>query len=117
MNTRTPEVWGFGRSALFAVGCFLFVLLSLRLISLAQDPTPSCSPTPTPAQPSCTPHINGPCPTATPLGTPAQSASPDPVAIPEDFQPPDGTILAWRIFSPSGDGPWPVVILLHEGGF
>jgi len=30
---------------------------------------------------------------------------------------PDGSILQWSLYQPSGQGPWPGVILVHGGGF
>ena len=30
---------------------------------------------------------------------------------------PDGTPLLWDVYTPSGVGPWPVVLLIHGGGF
>lgn len=30
---------------------------------------------------------------------------------------PDGTQLHWDVFTPSGNGPWPVALVIHGGGF
>ncbi len=104
---------------LSAAGCFLFVVLSLKLASTAnaQLPTPTCTITPTP---SVTPS-----PTLVPCGTPcAPHATPtpphDPTAtpIPSPYQLPVGQgVLEWRPYAPSGSPPWPCVLLVHPGGF
>jgi acetyl esterase/lipase len=30
---------------------------------------------------------------------------------------PDGTILTWDVYTPTGSGPWPAFIMIHGGGF
>lgn len=104
------------------------LLLSASLSGYAQVafPTPAIVNTPTPV-PSVTPNPS-PSPDHTPYifsATPTPSispATPTPAEIPTHYQPPSGhplypTKLEWRIFSPSGTGPWPAVIILHIGEF
>jgi acetyl esterase/lipase len=96
----------------------LIALLSLTgaLACPAQNPI-TCTPTPPPLPtPTCTPTPLM-CPTES---NPVGAQSPAPTPIPNQFQPPppETTKLAWRIFEPTdGAGKWPVVLLIHAGGF
>ena len=105
------------------------ILLALATLCRAQIPTPTIAATPTPTV-TVTPN-----PASDPYGTPYQypgtptptipPSTPTPTPIPDQFQPPPtdpqyGTVLEWRPFLPSSggiDGRWPVVIILHGGGF
>ena len=89
----------------------------MKFSAQAQTPTPTCPPPPPSPSPTCFPvsvcaNATPPCaPSATP------SASPQATPIPSPFQPPDGTILKWRVFAPSGTGPWPGVLVLAPDEF
>src|SRR4029453_5828557 len=48
----------------------------------------------------------------------AQAGRNDPPFVIEQYgTAPDGSILQWLRYTPAGTGPWPVVILVHGGGF
>jgi acetyl esterase/lipase len=119
---------------LTVLGSALVVLLGLKLDVRAQSPSPTptptatpeaqatCTPTPavTPPPPNCVPFNYGPCSSSdneesddAGLALP----SPTPVPVPSPFQPSDGSKLEWRVYAPSGPGPFPAVLLLHGGGF
>lgn len=87
--------------------------------TIAATPTPTVTVTPTPSSAeNGPPHVftGDPSPTIAPV-------PPLPVAIPTHFQPPatdpqSGTVIEWRAFEPTdGAGKWPVVIILHIGGY
>ena len=81
-------------------------------------PTPTCPPPPPSPSPTCLPQTA--CANATPPRFPATtpaSPAPFPTPIPSPFQPSNGTILKWRVFSPSGTGPWPGVLVLAPDEF
>ncbi len=116
----------------------LSVFAALPALCWAQDrptppPTPTIAPTPTPA---VTPT---PAKPTIPYGTPANNTpDPSPTIIPpagkpayvdvrQQDQPPSGdpqhgTTLQWVVYQPGTMGPdgtsrWPVVVVLHIGGF
>jgi acetyl esterase/lipase len=109
----------------------LALLCSLLFASVAvcsaQSPTPVMTVTPTPT-PTVTPNPP-PDPTATPYNAPGDGSPtpaptpPTPIPIPTPFQAPSPnplypTKLEWRVFQPTdGADRWPVVIVLHTGGF
>lgn len=119
-----------GAAALVSLAC-----LSLGTICSAQDrpiptPTPTISPTATPAvtatpakssQPSGTPFSYVARQSSDPQGSPA------PTPIRQQDQPPPGdpqygTTLKWVTYTPPTNGPdgtsrWPVIVLLHIGGY
>ncbi len=105
-----------------AAGCFLFVLLSLKSTSTvkAQTPTPPNTPTPT-CTVTPTPSVTAsptptPCAKCSPHMTP--NASPSATPIPSPYQlPEDQGVLEWRPFVPTGNPPWPAIVLIHPGGF
>ena len=95
----------------------ILVLLFFGLEPLCKASPTICTPSPTISpEPACNAHVHGNC------GPPPSSESvpsPVPVAIPTTFQPPgkDG-LLKWRIYQPNdGKGKWPVVLIIHGGGF
>lgn len=102
MKTKNPGI--------STIILFLFVL---QPFCQGQTCTPTATISP---EPACNAHVKGPC---DPPPTSEAVASPVPVAIPTEFQPPgkDG-LLKWRIFQPNdGKGRWPVVLVIHGGGF
>ena len=50
---------------------------------------------------------------------PAQAADQPNGSEPSEFYATasDGTVLHWVVFTPSGTGPWPAVLVIHGGGF
>ncbi len=102
--------------------CVLCLLAGMRLTPPVQaqstpTPTPTCPPPPPSPSPTCFPRAA--CANATPPCSPDATpfSPPTAVAIPSPFQPHDGTILKWRVFSPSGQGPWPGILLLAPDEF
>jgi acetyl esterase/lipase len=85
-------------------------------VTVTPTQTPTVTPSPT-SSPVAVPFNY----TGTPTPTPSPASLPLATPIPHDFQPPQEGIhsptLEWRIFAPTGSGPWPAVIVLHIGGF
>ena len=87
--------------------------------TVAVTPTPTVSATATPgSSPNGTPNVYPGTPTPT-----ISPAAPTPAELDTFYQPPTtdaqtGTKLEWRAFVPTdGAGKWPVVIILHIGGY
>jgi acetyl esterase/lipase len=94
---------------------FALILSAVFCSAQTCTPTPTITPCPT-----CTPFNYGPCPTpAVPEDVDPNNPVPDPPLepAPSPFQPPDGSILTWRKYVPSGTGPFPTVLVIHGGGF
>jgi acetyl esterase/lipase len=93
--------------------------------TIGETATPTPTNTSTPGStPQGTPFIFSGSPT--PSITPAQG-QPSPAALDSMYQPPtgdpqEGTVLEWVPYQPSdggvnGSGQWPVVVILHIGGY
>lgn len=100
---------------LTALGCVIMLVGTVSSPAQTATCTPTATPSPTP--PGCQP-FNYPC--AESINEDEDTLplpSPVPVLIPQAFQPPDGSKLKWRIYSPDTPAPWPTIILIHGGGF
>src|SRR5712691_10335801 len=107
MNLKATIIWA--------------LLCALTAVCRAQAPTPTPSVNPSP---SCTPFANLSNNIGTPFNEPNRGPTPDPLntptptPIPDIYQAPDGHKLKWRVYQPTdGQTKWPVVLILHEGGY